>query len=120
MFVLGDLKVIPSVSRAFASDASLPVYLQVYNLQVDQALARPDPEVVYEISRKGKTVKTVSEIAGRNLAYFSPERAVFVQNLDLEGLPRGDYSLRVTVRARHFQRIGREPRSIQDSMTDRC
>ncbi len=98
MFVLGDLKVIPSVSRTFFSDASLPVYLQVYNLQVDQALARPDPEIVYEISRNGKTVKTVSEIAGRNLAYFSPERSVFVRNLDLEGLPLGDYSLRVTVR----------------------
>ena len=98
MFVLGDLKVIPSVSRTFVSDASLPVYLQVYNLQVDQALARPDPEIVYEISRKGKVVKTVSGIAGRNLAYFSPERAVFVQNLDLEGLPLGDYSLRVAVR----------------------
>ena len=98
MFVLGDLKVIPSVSRTFVPDDSLPVYLQVYNLQVDQALARPDPEIVYEISRKGKVVKTVSGIAGRNLAYFSPERAVFVQNLDLEGLPLGDYSLRVAVR----------------------
>ena len=98
MFVLGDLKVIPSVSRTFVSDASLPVYLQVYNLQVDQALARPDPEIVYEISRKGKVVKTVSGIGGRNLAYFSPERAVFVRHLDLEGLPLGDYSLRVAVR----------------------
>ena len=98
MFVLGDLKVIPNVSRRFASTASLPVYLQVYNLQMDQALARPDPEIVYEISRSGKIVKDVADIAGRNLAYFSPERAVFVQYLDLEGLPLGDYSLRVTVR----------------------
>ena len=98
MFVLGDLKVIPNVSRRFASTASLPVYLQVYNLQMDQALARPDPEIVYEISRNGKIVKDVADIASRNLAYFSPERAVFVQYLDLEGLPLGDYSLRVTVR----------------------
>ena len=98
MFVLGDLKVIPNVSRRFASTASLPVYLQVYNLQMDQALARPDPEIVYEISRNGKIVKDVADIASQNLAYFSPERAVFVQYLDLEGLPLGDYSLRVTVR----------------------
>ena len=98
MFVLGDLKVIPNVNRAFASTASLPVYLQVYNLQVDQALARPAPEIVYEISRNGKMVKNVADTAGQNLAYFSPERAVFVQYLDLDGLPLGDYSLRVTVR----------------------
>ncbi len=98
MFVLGDLKVIPNVNRTFASTASLPVYLQVYNLQVDQALARPAPEIVYEISRNGKIVKNVADTASQNLAYFSPERAVFVQYLDLEGLPLGDYSLRVTVR----------------------
>ena len=98
MFVLGDLKVIPNVNRTFASTVSLPVYLQVYNLQVDQALARPDPEIVYEITRKGKIVKNVADTASQNLAYFSPERAVFVQYLDLDGLPLGDYSLRVTVR----------------------
>ena len=98
MFVLGDLKVIPNVNRTFAATVSLPVYLQVYNLQVDQALARPDPQIVYEISRNGKIVKNVADTASQNLAYFSPERAVFVQYLDLEGLPLGDYSLRVTVR----------------------
>ena len=97
MFVLGDLKVIPNVSRTFSPNSSLPVYLQVYNLRVDQSLGRPFPELVYEVIRDGKVVKTVSDAADRNLAYFSEERAVFVQYLDLEGLATGGYSVQVTV-----------------------
>ncbi len=98
MFVLGDLKVIPNVIGTFTRDSHLPVYFQVYNLQVDQSLGRPFPETVYEIIKAGRVVKKVSDTDNQDLAYFSEERAVFVQYVDLEGLRPGDYSLQVTVR----------------------
>ena len=97
MFVLGDLKVIPNVRGTFTPDSHLPVYLQVYNLQVDQSLGRPSPETVYEVIRDGKVVSKVSDTDNQDLAFFSEERAVFVQYVDLEGLRPGDYSIRVTV-----------------------
>ena len=97
MFVLGDLKVIPNVRGTFTRNSHLPVYFQVYNLQVDQSLGRPSPETVYEVIRDGKVVKTVSDTDHRDLAYSSEERAVFVQYVDLEGLRPGDYSVQVTV-----------------------
>ena len=97
MFVLGDLKVIPNVRGTFTPDSHLPVYLQVYNLQVDQSLGRPSPETVYEVIRDGKVVSKVSDTDNQDLVFFSEERAVFVQYVDLEGLRPGDYSIRVTV-----------------------
>ncbi len=97
MFVLGDLKVIPNVIGTFTRDSHLPVYFQVYNLQIDQSLGRPSPETVYEVIRDGKVVSKVSDTDNQDLAFFSEERAVFVQYVDLEGLRPGDYSIRVTV-----------------------
>ena len=98
MFVLGDIKVRPSLSKMFTGDNPVSVYLQVYNMGIDQASLSPSLEVGYAILRDGKPLGKVVDREGGSIHYFSGQRVVLVQTLPVGQLRPGDYRVEVEVR----------------------
>ena len=56
MFVLGDVKVRPSIDKVFLPSDPLGVYLQLYNFGLDQSTHAPFVQVTYTITSQGKVL----------------------------------------------------------------
>jgi len=55
-FVIGDVKVRPKMDLTFAQNEPMGIFLQVYNLKVDQKTHKPDATVVYRVMRGDQQV----------------------------------------------------------------
>ncbi len=97
-FVLGNVKVRPSVDKAFVQKNPIGLYLQTYNAGVDQATNAPSLRVSYQVLRDGKSISEVVDDTGESLQYFSSERAVLIRALPTADLQPGRYQVRVEVR----------------------
>jgi len=100
MFVLGNVKIRPNPESSFSLSKPLGVYLQTYGFQIDQEKGNPDLEVRYRILKDGETAVELTDQEGSSIQYFSPERAVILQELPLDGLVPGEYRLAIDVRDR--------------------
>jgi GWxTD domain-containing protein len=60
-FIFGSNKVRPNVSQHFKQTQSLGVYLQAYNVQIDQAELRPKINAEYVITKQGKEILRIKE-----------------------------------------------------------
>jgi GWxTD domain-containing protein len=60
-FVLGASKVRPRVDEVFTTDDNLGLYLQIYNLKLDQATSKASASINYRISRGDKDVLNHTE-----------------------------------------------------------
>ena len=98
MFVLGDVKIRPSLKKVFAKDRPLGVYLQLYNVGLDQSNLAPALSVSYKIIKDGKTVVEVKEESGESVQYFSGQRVVLIKNLPIKDLEPGKYSVSVDIK----------------------
>ena len=96
-FVIGDLKVVPNVTRTYRPADQLGVYLQVYNSGRDQTDSKPRLITQFAILHEGKVVSQLTDQAGTSVDYASEQRAVLARRLSLQGLPPGQYTLRVSV-----------------------
>ncbi len=97
MFVLGDVKVRPSVTRTFASRNSIGIYLQVYNAAFDQATNAPSLRIVCRLLQDGSVLSEIVEDSGQSIQYFSEQRVVIIRGLPTKDLRPGKYRLRVEV-----------------------
>lgn len=97
MFVLGDLKVWPSIDRRFKSHERMGIYLQVYDFAIDQSTLQPALAVGYEVLRGEEVVKSLDDGDGQSIGFVSGQRAVITNGLKLEDLAPGQYTLRLTV-----------------------
>ena len=94
MFVLGDLKVFPSVDRKFAPDRMLNVYLNLYNAAIDQSSGAPELEISYEILKGSEVIERFQD--RRQSVYSSSEaRTILLMAFPLQTLKPGSYKLRV-------------------------
>ncbi|MDA2936767.1 GWxTD domain-containing protein, partial [Acidobacteria bacterium AH-259-A15] len=100
MFVLGDVKVRPSVSDIFLTANPLGLYLQLYNVGMDQASRTPSIETRYRILRDGDTVLELTGETGEGLRVYSDDRAVLVKTLPTSNLEPGKYKLQVEIHDR--------------------
>ena len=94
-FVIGGMKVRPSVTRIFTRRQSLGIYLQVYNLGIDPATHRPSVEVHYEIARDGKTL--VSKEQGTPPTANSSQQIELAESLPLQSLAPGKYTVTIRI-----------------------
>jgi hypothetical protein len=98
MFVLGDVKVRPSLSKAFWADSVLGVYLQVYNAGIDQATLAPSLHVTYRVLQGDQVVLDLVDESGEAIQFVSGQRVVLIKQLPLQSLSPGRYRVQIEIR----------------------
>jgi GWxTD domain-containing protein len=97
MFVLGDIWVYPNPSKLFTKSQPLGVYLQIYNVALDQATLAPSLKATYRLLRDGKVVSQDQDEGEGSMHFFSVNRVVFIKSLGLGDLAPGKYQVEVDV-----------------------
>jgi len=95
MFVLGDVKIRPSVDNVFSSNQPLGLYFQAYNSVLDQSTLAPSLRVTCRITHEGEEVLELVDESEQCVQFFSSSRMVFIQELPVTGLREGRYHLEV-------------------------
>jgi GWxTD domain-containing protein len=94
-FVIGGTKVRPSVNSTFTRDQRLGIYMQIYNLGLDEKTHKPSLDVRYRIEKDGKSLLNQSEDA-TNLKKASQQFTV-IKNMGLQSLAPGKYIVHIDV-----------------------
>jgi hypothetical protein len=95
MFTIGGTKVRPSVTNKFTRDQTLGIYMQVYNLGIDDKTKKPSLDVRYEVEKDGKTLLDKPEDAD-NLKKASQQYTV-VKRMGLQPLAPGKYTVQIKI-----------------------
>jgi len=94
-FVIGGTKVRPSVNNTFTQDQKLCIYMQVYNLGIDEKTHKPSLEVRYDVKKDGKSLLDQPEDVA-NLKKASQQFTV-IKTMGLKGLAPGKYTVQILV-----------------------
>jgi GWxTD domain-containing protein len=102
-FVLGDMKVRPKLDKTFIPSDSMGVFLQVYNLKVDDKTHKADASVQYRVTKLGE--KTTGDAPTPMLKFDVPqnqlpehgEELTLENMITLGSLGPGRYKLEVAV-----------------------
>lgn len=94
-FVIGNTKVRPAVGERFRRDQRLGIYIQVYNLAVDEKSHKPQALVEYAVLRDKKPIFQASEDASQ--IPHASQQITLEKMLPLESLEPGRYELEIKV-----------------------
>jgi len=94
-FVIGGTKVRPSVNQSFTRDQRLGIYMQVYNLGLDEKTHKPSVDVQYSILKDGKPVLDQPEDP-TNLKRAAQQFTV-EKTMPLGALSPGKYTVQIKV-----------------------
>ena len=94
-FVIGGTKVRPSVNNSFTREQRLGIYMQVYNLGLDDKTHKSSLDVQYEILKDGKAILDQPEDAA-NLKKASQQFTV-IKSMGLKSLTPGKYIVYIDV-----------------------
>ncbi len=97
-FVLGSLKVMPNATGEFKQDQTLGVYMQVYNIAIDQATLRPSVDIEYVISQRDKEIMRIKEDGKNGLSQINSQQITLARLVALKDFKPGFYDVRVTVK----------------------
>ena len=96
-FVLGDVKVRPRLDQTFAANDALGIFLQVYNLKVDDKTHKADASVEYRITKDKETKPLMTFPLTPDKVPQHGEEMTLESRLILSALPPGKYQLSVAV-----------------------
>ena len=98
-FVLGDLKVRPKLDQTFTPEDSMGVFLQIYNLKVDDKTHKADASVEFRVTKdeKGVTSPTLKFDIPANKIPEHGEEMTLANEITLGSLAPGKYKLEVAV-----------------------
>jgi len=96
-FVLGDVKVRPKLDQAFTANDAMGVYLQVYNLKVDDKTHRSDTSVEYRVTKEKDTQPMLRFAIPADKLPQHGEELTLEQLITLGSLAPGRYQLAVAV-----------------------
>ena len=96
-FTLGTLKIIPNATAEFKKDQALGIYMQVYNVQVDQATLRPSVDIEYIVSKDGKDVTRVKEDGKNSLSTINSQQITLARSIALKDFKPGFYDVAVSI-----------------------
>jgi GWxTD domain-containing protein len=94
-FILGDLRVRPSVRREFPRDREMGYWLQVYNLEVDEATAKPSARIDTIITHDGREVERISETTEELTG--AARQLTLHKKLSLAGYEPGRYTIQIRI-----------------------
>ena len=94
-FWIGGNKVVPNFSHTFTRDQRLRIYMQVYELGVDEKTHKPSLDVRYQIEKDGRVVIEQSEDPN-NLKRAS-QQFTAVASIPVRDLAPGEYTAKVVV-----------------------
>ncbi|MGH9841587.1 MAG: GWxTD domain-containing protein [Blastocatellia bacterium] len=97
-FVLGSLKVLPNATGEFKPDQTLGIYMQVYNVSVDQASLRPSVDIEYVISQNGKDVMRIKEDGKNGLSSINSQQITLARLVPLKTFKPGFYDVQVSIK----------------------
>jgi len=92
-FVLNSYKVRPRLSREFSSTDKLGIFVQLYNLKVDDTLHKTDVSVAYRILKGEEEVWHAVETADR--LHQGGEQLTIQRYLPVDSLAPGKYAIEV-------------------------
>jgi GWxTD domain-containing protein len=96
-FVLGDVKVRPKLDSVFASNDSMGVFLQVYNLKVDDKTHKADASVEFRVLKEKVTDPVLKfDVPPEKLPEHGEEMTL-EDRITLGSLAPGKYKLEVAV-----------------------
>ncbi|MBX7219602.1 MAG: GWxTD domain-containing protein [Blastocatellia bacterium] len=98
-FLVGSTKVRPSVTQRFTTGQNPGVFLQLYNVPLDQTTLKPALNAAYVISRNGQEVLRFPEDGTNGLSNLTgvAQHVTLARILPLAGLEPGEYELTVLV-----------------------
>ena len=99
-FVLGDVKIFPSLLKEFTPQMPLGIYLHIYNAALDQASMSPALTVTYRLLKGKEVLKQAVDEQGESTQYFSNQRVVLIKALSFANLEPGKYRLEVEIKDR--------------------
>ena len=96
-FVLGDVKVRPRLDQSFGADDSMGIFLQVYNLKVDDKTHKADASVEYRVTKDKETEPTLKFNVSADKLPQHGEEMTLENRITLGSLPPGKYQLAIAV-----------------------
>ncbi|HEY9433739.1 MAG TPA: GWxTD domain-containing protein [Blastocatellia bacterium] len=97
-FVLGSFKVIPNATVEFKQDQTLGVYMQIYNVGIDQATLRPSADIEYVISQKSKVVMRIKEDGKNGFSSINSQQMTLARLVPLKDFKPGFYDIQVMIK----------------------
>lgn len=97
MFVLGDVRILPNFKAEFTNQMPLGIYLQLYNVELDESSLEPALSVKFTLMRDGEPLAAAVDETGESTQFFSRQRVVLLKNLSLSGLEPGKYQIEIEV-----------------------
>jgi GWxTD domain-containing protein len=97
-FVFGSLKVMPNATGEFKQDQTLGIYMQIYNVGIDQATLRPSVDIEYVISQKSKEVMRIKEDGKGGLSSINSQQMTLARLIQLKDFKPGFYDVQVIIK----------------------
>ncbi len=97
-FVFGSLKVMPNATSEFKQDQPLGIYMQVYNVGIDQATLRPSVDIEYLITQKSKEIMRIKEDGKNGLSSINSQQMTLARVVSLKDFKPGFYDVQVTIK----------------------
>lgn len=94
-FVIGGTKVRPSVNQTFTRDQKLGIYMQVYNLGLDEKTHKPSVNVEYQLLKDGKALLEQGEDPARLKS--ASQQFTVEKTMPLSSLQPGKYTVQIKV-----------------------
>jgi hypothetical protein len=96
-FVLGDMKVRPKMDQAFYTNGTMGIFLQVYNLKVDDKNHKADASVQYRVVKEKEDAPVLTFDLPADRMPTHGEEMTLQDALTLGSLAPGKYRLQIAI-----------------------